>query len=98
MLSVGNDATPFTAATVVVPVSVPPPGFAPSATVTLPVKPAAVFPDAPTAPTRTAAELAAPAVACPARAVNGGGLAAAATTVNVGEVAPVSPVAAAVSV
>src|SRR5206468_9500723 len=39
MLSPGNFATPATAATVVVPERVPLPGFAPSATVTLPVKP-----------------------------------------------------------
>src|SRR5438552_1464582 len=44
MLSPGNVATPATAATVVVPESVPLPGFAPSATGTLPVKPVAVFP------------------------------------------------------
>src|SRR5437867_2684922 len=42
--SPGNVATPATGATVVVPERVPLPGFAPSAIVTLPVKPVAVFP------------------------------------------------------
>src|SRR5438128_1974867 len=41
MLSPGNVATPATAATAVVPERVPLPGFAPCATVTLPVKPVA---------------------------------------------------------
>ena len=40
-----NVATPATADRVRVPESVPPPGLAPSATVTPPVKPAAVFPN-----------------------------------------------------
>src|SRR5439155_8972099 len=39
-----NVATPLTAATVAVPASVPPLGFAPIATVTFPVNPVAVFP------------------------------------------------------
>src|SRR5437762_11103787 len=43
MLTPGNVATPATAATVVVPERVPLPGFAPSATVTLSVRPVAVF-------------------------------------------------------
>ncbi len=43
-LSVENVATPFTAVTVVVPASAPPPGFDPRATVTLPVKLEIVLP------------------------------------------------------
>jgi hypothetical protein len=39
-------ATPFTGFTVVVPESVPPPGFAPSATVTAPVALVTVLPEA----------------------------------------------------
>src|SRR2546430_4469530 len=54
MLSPGNVATPATAATVVVPERVPLPGFAPSAIVTLPVKPVAVFPCPSSAVTCTA--------------------------------------------
>ena len=37
-------ATPFTAATVVVPLSVEPPGLLPNATVTFPVNPGTAFP------------------------------------------------------
>ncbi len=44
MLSVENVATPLTAATVVVPDSVPPLGLVPIAAVTLPVNPVAVLP------------------------------------------------------
>src|SRR5256885_11336547 len=84
MLSPGNVATPATAATVVVPESVPLPGFAPSATVTLPVKPVAVFPCPSSAVICTAGVIAAPAtvllgwtlklscVAAPAVMLNGG--------------------------
>src|SRR2546429_2696778 len=61
MLSPGNVATPATAATVVVPERVPLPGFAPSATVTLLVKPVAVFPCPSSAVTCIAGVIAAPA-------------------------------------
>src|SRR5205814_8806370 len=61
MLSPGNVATPATGATVVVPERVPLPGFAPSATVTLPVKPVAVFPCPSSAVTCTAGVMDAPA-------------------------------------
>src|SRR5207244_11297974 len=44
MLRSKNVATPPTAATGVVPPSVPPPGLAPSATLTLPVNPGTRFP------------------------------------------------------
>src|SRR5437016_322184 len=60
MLSPGNVATPATAVTVVVPERVPLPGFAPSATVTLPVKPVAVFPCPSSAVTCIAGVIAAP--------------------------------------
>src|SRR5947208_10455716 len=54
-------ATPFTAATVVVPLSVLPPGLVPSATVTLPVKLGTGFPAGSSAVTCTAGLIAAPA-------------------------------------
>src|SRR5437870_2595986 len=63
MPSPGNVATPATAATVVVPERVPLPGFAPSAIVTLPVKPVAVFPCPSSAVTCTAGVMDAPAAA-----------------------------------
>src|SRR2546425_853622 len=61
MPSPGNVATPATAATVVVPERVPLPGFAPSAIVTLPVKPVAVFPCPSSVVTCTAGVMDAPA-------------------------------------
>ncbi len=54
-------ATPFTAATVVVPPSVLPPGLLPSATVILPVKPGTRFPAGSSAVTWTAGVIAPPA-------------------------------------
>src|SRR5205809_959148 len=62
MLSVEKVATPATAAAVVVPESVPTPGFWPMATVTLAVKPSAVFPNASRAVTSTGGVIVAPAV------------------------------------
>src|ERR1041385_131232 len=44
MLKPGKLATPFVAATVVVPLSAPPPGFVPIATVTFAAKVGSVFP------------------------------------------------------
>src|SRR6266480_842894 len=101
MLNVENVATPFTAATLLVPDSVPPPGFAPSATVIVPVKPVTTLPDASRAATRTAA------IVCPAWVdvgcvVNarfvaggggGGGGGGAAVVLNAALVVPVNPVA-----
>src|SRR5213593_3728223 len=97
MLNVENVATPFTAFTLVVPDSVPPLGFVPIATVITPVYPVAVFPDASRAVTRTTG------IVCPAwvdcgcvvkaRFVAGG-----AVMLNDELVAPVSPLALAVSV
>src|SRR5438874_1762496 len=46
-------ATPATAFTVRVPDSIPPPGFAPRATVIAPVKPGTTLPEASSADTRT---------------------------------------------
>src|SRR6266550_5097028 len=54
MLSVEKVATPFTAVTLLVPASVPPPGLAPSATVIVPVKVVTTLPDASRAATCTA--------------------------------------------
>src|SRR5207244_1752707 len=56
-------ATPFCAATVLVPDSVSPPGFDASATVTLPLKLVRVLPSASWATTRTAGLMATPATA-----------------------------------
>src|SRR5436853_7863864 len=63
MLNPGNVATPPAAATAVVPESVPPPGFAPIASVTVAVNAVAVFPCASCAVTWTAGVIGAPAVA-----------------------------------
>src|SRR5437867_2602919 len=63
MLSPGNVAAPPAAATAVVPESVPPPGFAPMASVTVAVNAVAVFPCASSAVTWTAGVIGAPAVA-----------------------------------
>ena len=56
-----NVATPATAATVVVPVSVPLPGLIPMVMTTLPTKPVAVLPKASCAVTETAGDSVAPA-------------------------------------
>src|SRR5256884_4984058 len=61
MLSPENVATPATAATTLVPASVPVLGFVPIAIVTFPVNPVAVFPCASCAVTCTAGVIAAPA-------------------------------------
>ena len=63
MLNPGNVATPPAAATAAVPESVPPPGFAPMASVTVAVNAVAVFPCASSAVTWTAGVIGAPAVA-----------------------------------
>src|SRR5436190_442579 len=60
MLNVENVATPLTAATLFVPASVPPLGFAPIATVIGPVKPVTTMPEASPAVTFTAG------IVCPA--------------------------------
>src|SRR2546430_15852374 len=70
MLNPGNVATPPAAATAVVPESVPPPGFAPIASVTVAVNAVAVFPCASCAVTWTAGVIGAPAVAVAGCSVN----------------------------
>src|SRR2546425_10347562 len=62
MLTFANVATPFTAATLVVPASVPPPGLLTIASATLPVNGVAVLPCASCAVTCTAGVIAAPGV------------------------------------
>src|SRR5713226_8408288 len=98
MLRFVNVATPATAAALVVPDSVPPPGFVPSATVTVPVKLDTAFPKASRALTTTAGVIAAPApvvLGCP---VNASALAAPATTVTAAVCVTVTPAIAAVTV
>ena len=98
MLKLAKLATPFVAATVVVPVNVPATGLLPSATVTLPVKLGTVFPSPSCAVTCTAGAIAAPAVVLTGCTVNTRRSAAAAPTSNAALVPLATPVAAAVSV
>src|SRR6267143_6546327 len=100
MLSVEHVATPLTALTLFVPESVPPPGFAPGATVISPVYPVTAFPDASRAVTRTTDMVWPATVVCgcvvTARFVAGGG--GGAVMLNAALVAPVKPDALATSV
>src|SRR4029077_5818941 len=98
MLSVANIATPPDAATVVVPARVPAPGFAPNATVRLPVNCVAVLPSASRTVTCTAGVMATPAVVVPGCTVNASCVAAPGVTLNAALVPPDTPVAAATSV
>src|SRR3989442_15805954 len=91
-------ATPLVAATVVAPERVALPGFAPSATVTFPVKLWAVFPSASSADTWTAGVIGVPEVAFDGSTVKATWLAAPAETVNTVLVAIGGPVAPGVSV
>src|SRR5262245_29217519 len=91
-------ATPATAVTDFVPDSVPPAGFVPIATVTLPVNPVATLPRTSFAVTCTAGVIWAPAVVVPGCTVNTSWVAPPAVTSNATLVAPVSADAAAVSV
>src|SRR5688572_5028291 len=91
-------ATPLTAATVVVPDSVPPPGLVPTATVTLAVELVTVLPNASCTVTCTAGAMATPAVAFVGWTVKASLAAAAGEMLNAAEVAPVSGADAAVSV
>src|SRR5207247_2806141 len=93
MLSPGNVATPATTATVVAPERVPLPGFAPSATVTLPVKPVAVFPCPSSAVTCTAGVMDAPAAVLLGCVVNASCVAVPGATVNAALVMPDTQVA-----
>src|SRR3954463_16542117 len=94
----GKVATPPTAATVVVPDSVPPPGLAPMATVMLAVELVTVLPNASCTDTCTAGLIAAPAVSLVGCAVNATFDAAAGVMLNAEELAPDSAPEAAVKV
>src|SRR5262245_50075350 len=84
-----NVATPPTAATVVVPDSVPPPGLKPMATVMLAVELVTVFPNVSCTATCTAGLIAAPAVVLVGCTVKASREAPAGLMVNAVEVAPV---------
>src|SRR5256885_14339374 len=98
MLKLEKVATPDTAAMLVEPASVPPPGFVPIATVTVPVNPLTVFPRASCAVTLTAGVIARPAVAFEGCTVNTSCAASPAVTLNVALGPGVGPGAAPVSV
>src|SRR5262245_54321892 len=91
-------ATPFTAATVVVPESVPPPGLLPMATVMLAVELVTVLPNESCTATCTAGLIAAPATELAGCTVKATFEAAAGLMVNALELAPVSAPDAAVLV
>ena len=96
MLSVENEATPLTAATVVVPDSVPPLGFVPIATVTFPVKLVTVFPSPSSAVTWTAGVILPPATVLLGWTVKNSAVADPAVTLNAALPAVARPVALAV--
>src|SRR3990172_10279104 len=98
MLKVEKVATPATAAVVVVPERVPAPGFAPIAIVTLSVNPAAVLPWASRAVTCTAGVGVFPAAVLVGCTAKPSWVAAPGAMVKAVLVAPVNPVAVAVSV
>src|SRR3954468_9123919 len=98
MDSVGKEATPATAETVVVPESVPPPGLVPIATVMLAVELVTVLLKASCTVTCTAGEIPTPAVALVGWTVKASLDAAAGLMLKAMEVAPVSGADAAVSV
>src|SRR5439155_1148150 len=98
MLRFAKLATPFVAASVVVPVNVPATGLLPSATVTVPVKPATAFPSASCAVTCTAGEIGLPAVAVPGWLVNASCVAVPGVMENAALAAAVRPAAVAASV
>ena len=91
-------ATPFTAVTVVVPLSVLPPGLLPNATVTLPVKPGTAFPAGSSAVTCTAGLMIAPATVLVGCAVNASCVAAPGVMSNGALVTGANPLPLAVSV
>src|SRR3954470_2691868 len=93
-----NVATPATAATVVVPDSVPPPGLVPMATVTLADELVTVLLKASCTVTCTAGEIATPAVALLGWTVKASLDAAAGVMLNAEDVAPVKAPDAAVKV
>src|SRR4051812_10847431 len=98
MERVENVATPATAATVVTPDSVPPPGLAPSATAMLAVEPVTVLLNASCTVTCTAGAIATPATALAGWTVNASLAAAAGLMLNADEVAEVSGAEVALSV
>src|SRR5437868_222061 len=93
-----NIATPFTAATVDVPDSVPPLGLVPIATVMFAVELVTVLPHASCPATRTAGLIATPAVAFAGWTVKASLLAAAGLMLKPAEVAPVRAAAVEVNV
>src|SRR5947207_2384779 len=100
VLHAADVATHITAVTLLVPASTAPPGFAPSATVINPVKPVTTFPASSSADTRPAvivfpARRASDLVVKATWVAGGGG---AAVMLKLALVAPVSPLALAVSV
>src|SRR5437660_5098469 len=97
MLRFANVATPAVAAWVVVPVSVPEPGFVPRDSVTLPVKVVTVFPSVSRAVTWTAGVIAAPATALAGWTVKTRRVAAAGAMLNALLVSPGRPPAGAAS-
>src|SRR5438046_230391 len=97
MLNVENVATPLTQCPLVVPACVPPPGFAPSATVIRPVYPVTVFPAASPAVSRPALHVALPIFDCGC-VVNARFVAGGAVILNDVLVVPVNPDALATSV
>ena len=98
MLKVENVATPLTAATLVVPDRVAPPGFTPSATVTVPVKSVATLPWASRAVTCTAGVSVAPAAVFVGCTVTASWVAAPAVTVTTAVCVAVTPAIEAVTV
>src|SRR2546427_210566 len=98
MLRFENVATPFTAATLVVPERVPPPGLVPIATVTVPVKAVVECSGAPRELAWSAGEMVAAVVVFDGCPVKASPLAAAGVMLKLALVAPVRPLAAAVSV
>src|SRR4029077_12565385 len=93
ILTFVNVATPLTAATLVVPASVPPPGLAAIASATLPLNSVAGFPCASCAATCIAGVIAAPEVPLEGWPVNTSCAAAPGVMLNAALVLPVSPLA-----
>src|SRR3954469_24861191 len=87
---VGNVAMPATAATVLLPDSVPPPGLVPMATVMLAVEPVTVLLNWSCTVTRTGGAMDTPATAFDGWAVKASFEAAAGLMLNAADVAPVS--------
>src|SRR5713101_6182305 len=91
MLSVENEATPWTAGTVTVPESTPPTGFDAMASVTFPVKLVTVLPSGSRADTMMVGAMAVPAVALDGCTVKPRVVAPLAVMVNGVLLAPVRP-------